>query len=355
MQLQGIIVNPVQHSEESRFQKLMQEHHYLGMLPKIGNTIWYVATYKGNWQALIIFSVAALKCGVRDDKIGWNYRYQYGRLKLLANNSRFLILPQCHHKNLASKVLSLCYRRIQNDWLNRFGYPLLLLETFVDPTRFDGTIYKAANWEFVGYSKGYQRISGGYSNDRTSPKMVFLQPLQKNSYKLLSNTLLDKRYQSGVQKMTITAQQMKSLPYFFKEINDPRRAQGTRHRLETVLALSAAAILCGMCGYKSIAGWVKNLSQTARSRFRCRLENKKYVVPSETIIRNILIRVDPDELNQALQKWNEEYGSTDESLAIDGKTMCNAIDDNGRQTHIMSAIGHQSGQCYTQKKLEPFL
>jgi len=63
------------------------------------------------------------------------------------------------------------------------------------------------------------------------------------------------------------------------------------------------------------------------------------------------MRVDPEELDLSLQKWNTEYGSVDESLAIDGKTMCNAIDEQGRQTHIMSAIGHKSGQCYTQKKL----
>ena len=350
MQLEEIIVSPVQHTEETIFQELMQKHHYLGALPKIGNTIWYIATYKKKWHALIVFSAAALKCSARDHKIGWNFRNQYDRLRLLANNSRFLILPQSHHKNLASKILSLCYRRIRNDWINRFGYPLLLLETFVDPTRFDGTIYKAANWEHVGYSKGYQRISSGYSATRTSPKMVFLQPLQSNSYNLLSCSLLNKRYQTGIQKMKLSAQQMKSLPYFFKEITDPRRSHGTRHRLETVLSLAAAAILCGMCGYRSISGWTKDLSQLARARFNCRLENKKYIIPSESIIRDVLIRVDPIELDQALQKWNEEYGSIDESLAIDGKTMCNAIDKNGRQAHIMSAVGHQSGQCYTQKK-----
>lgn len=65
----------------------------------------------------------------------------------------------------------------------------------------------------------------------------------------------------------------------------------------------------------------------------------------------MLIRVKPDQLDEALQRWNERYGTADESLAIDGKTMCNAIDDEGRQTHIMSAIGHKSKQCYTQKKL----
>ncbi len=350
MQLDQIIVRPVQNIEEKEFQELMGIHHYLGALPKIGNTIWYVATYKKEWQALIVFSAAALKCSARDRRVGWHFRNQYDRLKLLANNSRFLILPESHHKNLASKVLSLCNHRIQKDWIKRFGYPLLLLETFVDPVQFDGTIYKAANWEHVGYSKGYQRISSGYSSTRTTPKMVFLQPLQKNSYNLLSYPLLNKRYQTGIQKMKLTAQQMKSLPYFFKEITDPRRSQGTRHRLETILSLAAAAVLCGMCGYRSISDWTKDLSQLARSRFNCRLENKKYTIPSASVIRDLLIRVNPVELDLALQKWNEEYGSVDESLAIDGKTMCNAIDENGRQTHIMSVVGHQSGQCYTQKK-----
>ena len=105
-----------------------------------------------------------------------------------------------------------------------------------------------------------------------------------------------------------------------------------------------------MCGYRAIYDWAKALSQQARARFGCRFQNRKYIVPSESIIRDVLIRIDPVELDRGLQRWNEEYGSTDESLAIDGKTMCNAIDEDDRQTHIMSAVGHQSGQCYTQKK-----
>ena len=106
-----------------------------------------------------------------------------------------------------------------------------------------------------------------------------------------------------------------------------------------------------MYGYRAISDWTKGLSQNALARFGCRYRNKKYIVPSESIIRDVLIRVDPVELDQALQKWNAEYGSTDESLAIDGKTMCNALDEDGRKTHIMSAVGHKSGQCCTQKKL----
>jgi len=120
------------------------------------------------------------------------------------------------------------------------------VETFVDPTRFNGTIYRAANWRFGGYTKGYQ--------------------------------------------------------HFFKGITDPRRAQGRRHRIEVVLSMAAAAILCGMCGYKAISDWIKDLSQRARLRFGCRSRNKKHIVPSESTICNVLMRVDPVELDLSLQK-----------------------------------------------------
>ncbi len=85
----------------------MQQYHYLGYLPKIGNTIWYVATINNDWLGLLSFSAAALKCSARDRWIGWGHRLQYDRLNLVANNSRFLILPNCHFKNLATKILSL--------------------------------------------------------------------------------------------------------------------------------------------------------------------------------------------------------------------------------------------------------
>jgi hypothetical protein len=148
----------------------------------------------------------------------------------------------------------------------------------------------------------------------------------------------------------LNAQQMQSLPSFFAEIPDPRRAQGRRHRLATVLAIVAGASLCGMRGYRAIADWAKSLGKNARHRFGCRYAKKRYTVPSESLIRNVLIRVDPVHLDRALQRWNEIYAQEDESLAIDGKTMCNAIDDHGYQTHILSVVGHQSKTCYTQKK-----
>ncbi len=143
--LKQISVRPVIGSEEPRYRELMRQHHYLGDLAKIGHTLWYVALVDRQWAALLSFSASALKCAVRERWIGWDYRHQYGRLKLIANNSRFLILPAWHVPNLGSKVLALCQQRIASDWLVHFKQPLLLLETCVDPSRFCGTVYRAAN------------------------------------------------------------------------------------------------------------------------------------------------------------------------------------------------------------------
>ena len=120
-----------------------------------------------------------------------------------------------------------------------------------------------------------------------------------------------------------------------------------------VLAIAAGAVLCGMRGYKAIAEWANNLTPKARERFGCRRSGGQYLVPSEFTIRDLLIRVDPAHLDRALQGWNETYAQEDESLAIDGKTMCNAIDAQGHQTHIMSVVGHHTKICYTQKKWAP--
>jgi Domain of unknown function (DUF4338)/DDE_Tnp_1-associated len=354
LRLEEIHVGPIQSSEEARYQALMQRHHYLGALPKIGETLWYVATWHEAWVALLSFSAAAWKCAVRDRWIGWEFRHHYDRLNLIANNSRFLILPEWHVPNLGSKTLSLCQKRLPGDWRERFGHPLLLVETFVDPQRFQGTVYRAANWTYLGDTRGFRRTRQGYSATAPSPKRVFVQPLQPDARVVLSRPHLEPPYRTGVPKLMLTADQMRALPDVFTDLPDPRRAQGRRHRLPTVLALAAAAVLCGMRGYKAIADWAHSLGPKARQRFRCRRsKDGRYLVPSESILRNVLIRVDPVQLDGALQKWNAAYGQADETLAIDGKTMCNALDDQGRQTHIMSVVGHHTKICYTPKKSVP--
>lgn len=353
LDLREIMVRPVHPFEEQRYQELMQRYHYLGSLPKISETLWYVATWRDEWVALLSFSASALKCSARDRWIGWDLRHQYDRLKLIVNNSRLLILPDWHLSNLGSRILSLCQKRLNADWQKVFGHPVVLLETFVDPQRFRGTLYRAANWLYVGETKGFSRIRHGYTATAQSPKMVFLKPLQADARVVLSQTLLDPPYRTGGTKMMLKANQMETLPSFFAQIPDPRRAQGRRHRLSTVLAIVAGASLCGMRGYEAISDWAKSLGKNARRRFGCYWAKGRYIVPSKSIIRDVLIRVDPVHLDRALQRWNQTYAQGDESLALDGKTMCNAIDDQGYQTHVLSVVGHQSKNCYTQKKWGP--
>ena len=338
MNLHEIEVDPVRPSEQSRYQALMRQYHYLGDLPKISETVWYVARWRDQWVALLSFSASALKCAARDQWIGWDLHHRYSRLKLIINNSRFLILPDCHVSNLGSRVLSLVERRLARDWEDIFGHGVLLMETFVDAERFRGTVYRAANWVYVGNTRGFRRIRHGYSAMPSSPKMVFIKPLAENARQLLSSVNLPLKYCIGGSKMNLCAAHMQSLPSFFSEITDPRRAEGRRHRLSTVLAISAAAVLCGMRGYRAISDWAQSLGQKARQRFRCRRNNDgSFVVPSEYIIRDVLIRVDPVQLDQALQRWNETYGEKDQSLAIDGKTMYNALDIVSGQNKVRSS------------------
>jgi hypothetical protein len=239
---------------------------------------------------------------------------------------------------------------LQGDWQVYFGHPLLLVETFVDPARFHGTLYKASNWLYLGNTQGFSRTREGYSTTATAPKMLFVILLQADARDVLSRALLESPYQSGTPKLMLSAKKMHSLYDFFTDIPDPRRAQGRRHSLPTVLAISTAAVLCGREGYKGIWDWAKALGPKGRERFRCRYVKGGFQIPSESIFRDVLIRVEPEQLDLALQQWHKAHGQDDESLAIDGKTMKNAIDKEGRQTHIMSAIGHQSKTCYTQKK-----
>ena len=349
-ELAQLELRPVLASEEGEYQERMQRHHYLGALPKIGQTLWYVAIWREHWVAQVGLSASALKCAVRDRWIGWDFRSQYGRLKLIANNSRFLILPQWHRPNVGSRVLSLLQRRAGADWQARFGHPLLLLETFVDPRRFHGGVYHASNWIELGLTQGYRRIRGGYSDAVDAPKRVFVRPLGQDCRARLTHPDRESLQLTDQPKLMLNAQQMRSLPLCFTNIADPRRAQGRRHRLPVVLGIAAGAIVCGMRGYSAIAQWAQALGQQARERFGCRHENGVYRVPSEFVIRDCLVRIEPGALDQALNAWNQAWGGHDDVLALDGKTMKNALDEIGHQTHIMSVVGHDSKRAYAQKK-----
>lgn len=312
----------------------MARHRYLGALPKIGETLWYVATWRAQWVAQLSVSAAALKCGVRDRWIGWDFRSQYGRLKLVANSSRFLILPEGRFPNVGSRVLSCLERRIVADWQTHFGDPLLLLETFVDPQRFHGGVYRAANWIELGLTRGYRRTRAGYSQTAECPKRVFVRPLCGDARARLTHPDRTGLHLTGAAKMMLNTEQMRSLPQCFATIPDPRRAQGRRHHLAVVLGIAAGATLCGLRGYKAITDWAESLGQHARMRFGCRRENGRYVVPSEFVICDCLLRIEPGALDRALNAWDQAWAAQDDAVALDGKTTKNAIDAGGCQDRV---------------------
>ena len=192
-------------------------------------------------------------------------------MNLIANNSRFLILPGWHRPNIGSRVLSLTERRAGADWRTRFGHPLLLLETFVDPQRFHGGVYRAANWMELGLTQGYRRTREGYS-----AQADVVRPLCRDARAQLTHADRDRMQLTGAPKIMLNAEQMLDLPQCFKMIPDPRRSQGRRHPLSVVLGIAAGATLCGMHGYKAFSDWADALGQQARERFGCRRENGRY-------------------------------------------------------------------------------
>ena len=350
IELDSVIVRPLLPGEKEHFKALLDKHHYLGYPAVIGQSIKYVALYKGYWLSLLIFSASALKCKARDEWIGWAPCFQWQRLHLIANNSRFLILPGCSKKNLSSRVLSLCARRISRDWQLLCGYPLLLLETFVDPSRFQGTCYRAAGWKELGLTRGYGKSNVRYVR-HNHPKKILIKPLHRGARQILSGPLLCEIYQKEeVPQMRLNKKQRDSLFDHIAQLKEPRSFQGQRHRKNTLTAICLCAILCGARGYEAISDWAKNLSQAMRKRLRCRRDKGKYVVPSRSTIYRFLIAINHDELDKILGKWVQSLHPDDSGIAIDGKTMRGTGDDKSEQVHVLGAATHEKGISLTQKK-----
>jgi hypothetical protein len=167
-------------------------YHYLGYKRPFGYVLRYFVESDGGLLGCILFSGASKALTVRDRWIGWTERQRLRNLAWVINNTRFLIFPWVRVKNLASHVLGQAVRRVKDDWLERWDYNPLLVETFVDPQYYHGSCYKAANWEYLGMTTGEGLVRKGkrYS---TSPKMIFVMPLVKDFRSLLSSEQLKGR------------------------------------------------------------------------------------------------------------------------------------------------------------------
>ncbi len=174
----SVVVISSRYTKASRtWNTLMERFHYLGKGPLCGAQIRYlVKSSRYGWVGALAFSSAQWRLKQRDRCIGWTEAARRANLNRVVCNSRFLILPSVRVPYLASHALSLCLSRLGNDWAQRYGYTPVLVETFVDPSRFAGTCYRAANWLRVGQTAAR---STAYPNGKVAagPKDIYLYPI----------------------------------------------------------------------------------------------------------------------------------------------------------------------------------
>lgn len=338
--------------ERLQWDELMEKHHYLGLRGLVGKTLRYVALFENHWLALVGWQGAALKCQARDEWIGWVPVLQYQRLHLIANNTRFLILPGVRIPNLASRVLSLNLRRLSRDWEAVHGHPVLLAESFVDRSRFWGGCYRAANWVEVGQTQGYGK-SGRRYWWHGQVKQVWLYSLHPRARQWLCEPIFFPRWRCQVSR-GLTARRMEDLYDRLRRLPDCRKRRGIRHQFTTVLTISMGAILGGARSYTAIAEWAGRLTQNQLKRLRARRhpETRRYEAPSEPTIRRVLQRANAEQVDQTLGEWFLSIRKGEDSVAVDGKTLRGARRSNGTQVHLLSAFLHQQGITVAQREID---
>lgn len=171
--------------DSALWNEYIDRYHYLGYKPLPGAQLRYFVRSGNSVLALLGFGAAAWKTAPRDEYIGWNAEMRKKNLHLVINNARFLLLPWIRSYNLGSKILSMVSKRIGSDWQDRYNYAPVLLETFVEKERFRGTCYKAANWVYVGDTKGRGKQDVRHEC-KVPVKSVWLYPLRKDFRKYLN-------------------------------------------------------------------------------------------------------------------------------------------------------------------------
>jgi hypothetical protein len=182
--LDSLEVRPITPEERLGWRVYMARFHYLGDVPIVGEHLLYAAFAGAKLAALLGWASAALRSPLRERYIGWDEGRKREGLSLIAQNVRFLILPWVRVAHLGSKALSQNLRRLSSDWQQRYHHPILLAETFVDTARFRGTVYRAANWIYLGQSAGRTKRGNRYLHEG-SPKALYVYPVLRDACRRL--------------------------------------------------------------------------------------------------------------------------------------------------------------------------
>ena len=193
-------------SKEDRedWKAYLQTYHYLGYKHPVGSHIGYFILSKTRQRlgCLLFTASAALTLSSRDQLIGWDKKHRQKLLHFIISNNRFLIFPWINVPNLASQALSLATKQVGNDWLKVHGYRPVLIETFVDTTKYSGTCYQAANWQHIGKTKGRGRFDPKHDKKQTI-KDIYIYPIDPDWRHTLTNynnnSTLKKKYRNDLQ------------------------------------------------------------------------------------------------------------------------------------------------------------
>lgn len=185
-ELGPIQIQPVRRTpDEPLFNSLMEHHHYLAYEQPVGEHLKYLVGAQGRPIACLAWSSAPRHLGSRDRYIGWSAEERRRNLHFIAYNTRFLILPWVQVPHLASHILAKVTRALSDDWNRMYGHPVYFAETFIDPGRFRGTCYRAANWQLLGLTTG--RGKDDHTNKPNRPiKQILGLPLTRRFRELLS-------------------------------------------------------------------------------------------------------------------------------------------------------------------------
>jgi predicted transposase YbfD/YdcC len=309
------------------------------------------------------FGSAALACTVREDFLGWDRELRLRRLGLITSSQRFCVLPPGRRPNLASAVLGGCLRRLPVDHLAVWGQPVLVVETFTDPSRHAGSCYAAAGFTPVGHTAGYAR-NRGTKIRHGQPKVYWLRPLHRHGLGALrtgfdSPLITDRRGRAAVDMNTLDVAGPGGLLAALGQVPEHRKARGIRHELAAVLAVATAAVLSGANSITAIAQYARTLTQPALATLGIRRtkRTRTYPAPSYQTLRRAIRLVDAHTLDTAVTRWLHAQVSAGRMstgqltalvIALDGKTVRGAKDTEGNQLHLFAALVHHEATVIAQ-------
>jgi hypothetical protein len=350
--LDHLVVRLVVTEEQERFAALMVEHHYLHSACAVGEQMRYVVTFEGQWLGLALWAAPALHLRARDSFIGWSDEQRRKRLGLIANNTRLLILPQCHYPNLISRFMKIMLGGLSEDWQLRWGHPLALVETFVDPQFFRGTAYQVSGWSKLGATAGFGRNGDAEGQDyyveHGQPKQLWVRELGSGAIKTLRALTLPAPWaaveEKAVPRCRAQVPQIRGLLEALSPLPEFRRRQSLAYPLAGMLALIAMASFCGVVrGQRDLAAFARTLSQGQLRALKFRQDRRTRLIrcPDETTFHRVLTKTNETLLERVLLAWQEQLlgRSQDSVIIVDGKKLRHA-----RGVELVSAIGAQSAR-----------